>query len=191
VPPIASADAPPLKFEAASVKAAAPADRTVGTLPVISPGRLEFRNVTLRTLMYYAYGTGLSTAMSVSGGPDWMNRNRYTIEAVAQGTLTDRDYRTMLRRLIEERFAARTHTETREIDVYALLPDRANGKLGPNVKLWDGTCAGGRTPRPDGGDPTLPRCSVQQPLDCTVSRSVMISRPRISRTTRVLRSSRC
>ena len=38
VPPIASADAPPLKFEAASVKAAAPADRTVGTLPVISPG---------------------------------------------------------------------------------------------------------------------------------------------------------
>jgi hypothetical protein len=31
--------------------------------------------------------------MSVSGGPDWMNRNRYTIEAVAQGNPTDREYR--------------------------------------------------------------------------------------------------
>jgi uncharacterized protein (TIGR03435 family) len=131
---------------------------------VISRGRLEFRNVTLRTLMYYVYGTGLSTAMSVSGGPDWMNRNRYTIEAVSQGALTDRDYRMMLRHLIEERFAARTHTETREIEVYALVPDRADGKLGPNLKPWNGTCAGGTTPRPEGGDPTLSRCQVQQPL---------------------------
>jgi hypothetical protein len=56
----------------ASVKAADPADRTSGTLPVISGGRLEFRNATPRTLMYYANGAGLSTAMSVSGGPEWM-----------------------------------------------------------------------------------------------------------------------
>jgi uncharacterized protein (TIGR03435 family) len=119
-----------LKFEAATVKAAAPADRTSGTLPAISRGRLEFRSVTPRALMYYAYGTGLSTAMNVSGGPDWMNQNRYTIEAVAQGAPTDRDYRSMLRGLIEERFAVRTHIETREIDVYALLPDRADGNSG-------------------------------------------------------------
>lgn len=70
VPPIASAEA--LAFEVASVKLAAPADRTQGTLPVISRGRFEFGNVTLRTLMYYAYGTGLSTAMRVSGGPAWL-----------------------------------------------------------------------------------------------------------------------
>jgi uncharacterized protein (TIGR03435 family) len=92
-------------LEAASVKLAAPGDQTLGTLPAISVGRLEFRNVTLRVMMYYSYGTGLRTAMNVSGGPDWMNRNRYTIAAVAQGTPTDRDYRAMLRRLIEERFA--------------------------------------------------------------------------------------
>jgi len=153
-----------VKFEAATVKAAVPTDPTTGTLPAISRGRLEFRNVTLRTLMYYAYGTGLSTAMNVSGGPDWMNRNRYTIEAVAQGTPTDRDYRSMLRGLIEERFAARTHVETREIDVYALVPDRADGKLGPNLKAWDGTCASGTAPRPDGGDPDIPRCYSPQPM---------------------------
>ena len=102
----------PPKFEAATVKQAPPNDSTSGTMPAITRGRLEFRNVTLRVMVSYAYGSGLSTALNVSGGPDWMNRNRYTVEAVAQGTLTDRDYRSMLRSLLEERFALKTHTET-------------------------------------------------------------------------------
>jgi len=123
----------PLKFEVATVKPAAPNDGVSGVMPSPSPGRIEFRNMTLRLLIYQAYGSGLSTAMSVSGGPDWMNRNRYTIEALAQSNPTDRDYRAMLRSLLEERFALKTHTETREIDVYALALDRADRKLGPKV----------------------------------------------------------
>jgi uncharacterized protein (TIGR03435 family) len=146
------------KFEVATVKPAAPNDNTSGTAPITSPGRLEFRNVTLRVLIYWAYGNGLSTAMSVSGGPDWMNRNHYTIEALAQGNPTDREYRAMLRNLLEERFALKTHNETRQVNVYALVPDRADGKLGPNVKPWTGTCVSGRAPRP-GGDPAMPRCT--------------------------------
>ncbi len=146
-----------LKFEAATVKPAAANDATSGVMPSASPGRIEFRNMTLRLLVYQAYGSGLSTAMSVSGGPDWINRNRYTIEAVAQGNPTDRDYRAMLRSLLEERFSLKTHRETREIDVYGLATDRADKKTGPKVKPWSGTCASGREPRPE-GDPTMPRC---------------------------------
>jgi uncharacterized protein (TIGR03435 family) len=148
----------PLKFEVATVKPAAPNDTTSGTVPATSPGRLEFRNVTLRVLIYWAYGSGLSTGMSVSGGPDWMNRNRYTIEAAAQRNPTDGEYRAMLRNLLEERFALKTHNETRQIDVYALVPDRADRKLGPNVKPWTGMCVSGRAPRPE-GDPAMPRCT--------------------------------
>jgi uncharacterized protein (TIGR03435 family) len=155
---VSAASGQQLKFEAATVKQAAPNDTTSGTAPTTSPGRLEFRNVTLRVLIYWAYGSGLSTAMSVSGGPDWMNRNRYTIEAVAQGNPTDREYRTMLRSLLEERFALKTHNETRQIDVYALVPDRTDRKLGPNVKPWTGTCGSGKAPRPE-GDPAMPRCT--------------------------------
>jgi uncharacterized protein (TIGR03435 family) len=147
----------PLKFDVATVKPAAPNDSSSGVMPSASPGRIEFRNMTLRVLIYQAYGTGLSTAMSVSGGPDWMNRNRYTIEAMAPGNPTDRDYRVMLRSLLEERFALKTHRETREIDVYALVPDRADKRLGPKVKPWSGTCASGKAPRPE-GDPAMPRC---------------------------------
>src|SRR5215469_12432337 len=108
----------------------ASADRLSAASFHASPGRIEFRNMTLRLLIYQAYGNGLSTAMSVSGGPDWMKRKCYTIEALAEGNPTDREYRAILRNLLEERFALKTHTETREIDVYTLLPARADGKLG-------------------------------------------------------------
>ena len=146
-----------LKFDVATVKPAAPNDSASGVMPSATPGRIQFRNITLRLLIYQAYGTGLSTAMSVSGGPDWMNRNRYTIEALAQGSPSDGDYRAMLRSLLEDRFALKTHTETREIDVFALVPNRADRKLGPKVKPWSGTCASGNPPRV-GDDPAMPRC---------------------------------
>lgn len=152
----AAAFGQPLKFEVATVKPAAPDDSVSGVMPSPSPGRIEYRNMTLRLLIYQAYGSGLSTAMSASGGPDWMNRNCYTIEALVQGNPRDRDYRAMLRSLLEERFALKTHTETREIDVYALALDRADRKLGSKVKPWSGACASGKHARAE--DPTMPRC---------------------------------
>lgn len=148
----------PLKFDVATVKLAAAGDTVSGVMPSTSPGRIEFRNMTLRLLIYQAYGTGLSTAMSVSGGPNWINRDRYTIEAVAAGNPTDGDYRAMLRSLLEERFALKTHPETRQIDVYVLAPNRADGKLGPKVTPWSGTCISGKAPRA-GDDPAMPRCT--------------------------------
>jgi uncharacterized protein (TIGR03435 family) len=145
-----------LTFEVATIKPAAPNDSVSGVMPGTSPGRIEFRNMTLRLLIYQAYGSGLSTAMSVSGGPDWMNRTRYTVEGLAQGNPTDRDYRAMLRSLLEDRFALKTHTETRDIDVYALPPNRPDRKLGPKVKPWNGMCVSGKAPRAE-GDPIMPR----------------------------------
>ncbi|HEY2381385.1 MAG TPA: TIGR03435 family protein [Terriglobia bacterium] len=143
-------------FEAATVKPAATNDPQSGVMRDSSPGRITYRNMTLRDLLYQAYGTGLSTAMNVSGGPAWIARDRFTIEAVAQGNPDDRQFRLMLRKLLEERFAVQTRWETRQIDVYALVLDR-DGKPGSKLKTWDGTCAGGRPPR-DYDDPAMPRC---------------------------------
>jgi uncharacterized protein (TIGR03435 family) len=146
-----------LEFEVATVKPAAPNDTQNGVVRDIGPGRIAYRNMTLRDLLYQAYGSGLSTALNVSGGPEWIARERYSIEAVAQGNPDDRQFRAMLRKLLEERFAVKTHKETRQIDVYTLVLDRADGKLGPKLKPWDGACSGGRAPR-DYDDPTMPRC---------------------------------
>jgi hypothetical protein len=41
--------------------------------------------MTLTALIYTAYGDGgFNTAMRVTGGPDWVNRTSYVIEAVAR-----------------------------------------------------------------------------------------------------------
>jgi hypothetical protein len=45
----AAACAQPLKFEVATVKPAAPNDNVSGVMPGAGPGRIEFRNMTLRS----------------------------------------------------------------------------------------------------------------------------------------------
>ena len=48
----------------------------------------------------------------------------------------------MLRQLLAERFKLVVHTEDREMPIYALVLNRADGKLGPQIKVSDVDCAG-------------------------------------------------
>ncbi|HVQ63653.1 MAG TPA: TIGR03435 family protein, partial [Terriglobia bacterium] len=80
------------------------------------------------------------------GGPDWRNQTTYAIEAQSQQPATQLQFQAMLRTLLEDRFGLKIHREAVESDIYALVLDRSDGKLGPKVQLWTGTCANGRTP---------------------------------------------
>jgi uncharacterized protein (TIGR03435 family) len=62
----------------------------------------------------------------------------------------------MLRALLVERFGLKVRLEDKEVDGHILVLDRSDGKLGPNVKEWDGTCRNA-APTPD-DDPHVPRC---------------------------------
>ena len=63
----------------------------------------------------------------------------------------------MLRALLAERFGLEVRLEDKEfVDGHNLVLDRSDGKLGPNVKEWDGTCRNA-APTPD-DDPHVPRC---------------------------------
>jgi uncharacterized protein (TIGR03435 family) len=65
----------------------------------------------------------------------------------------------MLRTLLEDRFGLKIHREAVEGDIYALVLDRSDSKLGPKVQPWTGTCANGRTPSKDEYDDALiPAC---------------------------------
>jgi uncharacterized protein (TIGR03435 family) len=145
---------PTLKFEVATVKPAPP-NAALNRVMQSDPGRISFQ-MTLRNLIYYAYGNGLSTALRVTGGPDWSGKTVYDVQGLAPGTATPRQFRAMLLALLEERFALKTHTETQTIDVFAMLPARSDGKLGPKVQVWNGSCEGQTPPRED--DPKMPRC---------------------------------
>ena len=132
-------------FETATIKlSTGPSRANVITQP--SPNRLSIPGMTLMALVYAAYGDGgFNTSMSVRGvKPDWANQTVYAIEGLAAAPATPRQMRLMLQSLLEERFALRLHdasdTDAALGDVLTLVVDRSDGKLGPKVKPWDGTC---------------------------------------------------
>jgi uncharacterized protein (TIGR03435 family) len=70
----------------------------------------------------------------ISGGPAWINSDRYMISAKAEGAAsTDVMNGPMLQALLESRFKLKTHRETKEIPVYELTGGKGDSKLQPLV----------------------------------------------------------
>lgn len=148
----------PLEFEVATIKLAAPNAVRNRVMPS-SRDRLSIPGMSVRWLIYTAYQEGMGTSWNVSGGPDWIDKTFYAIEGKAAQPATQRELRVMLRTLLAERFALKIRQETRtggSRGIYALVLDRSDGTLGPNIKEWDGTCQD-RPPTED-DDPYVPRC---------------------------------
>jgi hypothetical protein len=52
--------------------------------------------------------------------PDWVNHDRYAIEAIAPPHATKDQYRLMMQALLAERFGVKLHVEQREMRVLAM-----------------------------------------------------------------------
>ena len=128
-------------FEAATIKlSTGPSRANIVTQP--APNRLSIPGMTLKALIYVAYGDGgFNTSMGVRGGADWTNETVYAVEGVSAVPATPRQMRLMLQSLLEERFALKVHdasdTDAAVVDVLTLVMDRSDGTLGPKLKPWD------------------------------------------------------
>ena len=121
----------------------------------IAPGMISANGVPVRLLMRQAYG-GLQDFQLV-GGPPWINSDRFDIEAKLEGgtPMSPQVLQSVLRQILEERFALKVHRETRELPIYALVVARSDGRLGPNLTPSSPECttlmtSRGRGPAPDG-----------------------------------------
>src|SRR5580698_5300885 len=124
-----------LQFEVASVKlSTAQVQMAISGGPETDdPGRITYTNVPLRLIMTRAYGIKDSQLV----GPDWLMGVRIDIAAkVPEGTTRDQSL-VMTQNLIIERFGAKIHRETHEVQGYELVI----GKGGP--KLQDAASATG------------------------------------------------
>ena len=151
------AQAPP-SFDVATIKLADPAAQG----PLLNfppPNRLSVTNFTLKMLIGQAYNAELGPGFQVTGGPSWIERDRYVILGQAQGMPTRAEMLVMLKTLLIDRFKLKTHTEMRDVDAYALVMARSDKKLGPKLTAWDGTC-GGRAAPPAQPNATGPRCAA-------------------------------
>jgi uncharacterized protein (TIGR03435 family) len=134
--------APRLEFDAASVKPSTSV-RLMGTM--LRDGKLTTTGITLKTLMAVAYNVREN---EISGGPNWVGSARYDINAKAAGPANTTDLKRMVRALIEDRFQLRTHRETREMPVYALVTDKRDPTLKASNDVNCNDPASGYTPPP-------------------------------------------
>ena len=139
------------RFEVASVRAKGVPD----ALPLIAVepgGRLAAPNSTLRELVRAAFGVDDNR---IVGGPDWMGRDRFAIEARAQDPATTNDrLQRMLAALLAERFKLATHRETRDLPVFVLRVAREDGRPGSGVRRSSPECTA--IVPPAGAPPTPP-----------------------------------
>jgi uncharacterized protein (TIGR03435 family) len=140
--PAARAQSPELDnpaFEAATVRPNASAE-TRRQIEVLPGGRFNAINMTLWQIISIAYPVDgkFRDANTLTGGPGWIDSDRFDIIAKAEGsphldtnkpgsTVTDVDrdaverIRMMLRRFLAERFKLRLHNETRQLPIYDLV----------------------------------------------------------------------
>jgi uncharacterized protein (TIGR03435 family) len=100
-------------------------------------GRLSGTNVPAAALIRFAYNL---PDFQITGGPGWLVSERFDVEAKAEGDPSVDQKRTMLRTLLAERFKLVTHTETRELPIYALMMARSDGKPGPQLRRTEADC---------------------------------------------------
>ena len=151
----------PASFDAVSIKP------QTGEAPLVSgpssPDRFADPDTDLLFLIRYAHDL---FEYQVVGGPGWVRSKRWQISAKAPAPAHGPAMRALVRRMLEDRFALKTHVETRELPVYNLVLARGDRQLGPNIQPSSVDCMPFLTgQRPMSESPRekesgMPACSV-------------------------------
>ena len=163
------------KFEVASVKPNRAGEQN-GSLRRQPGGRMTATNMPLRQLITFAYQL---SPLTLVGGPSWIDESRFDIVARMEGDPPPvpvgggpDPMMLAMRTLLAERFKLELHSETRQLDVYALVMARSNGSPGSALKPSTQDCspeairamlaraaAAGAPPPPLSGG--LPQCGAR------------------------------
>ena len=146
-------------YEVASIK---PVKFGPGVISIdFLPEGFRARNTTLQILIQFAYSVEEN---QISGGPSWLDRESYDVEAKVDSPLRDKllkltedqrqvEQQPMLQALLAERFKLELHRETKELPVYNLVIAKNGPKLS-EAKPGD-TYPGGLTGLDGRGAPHL------------------------------------
>jgi uncharacterized protein (TIGR03435 family) len=156
---VPATDAKAPAFEVSVIK---PTNVTGSAYTLNRPGgRFTAINISLRGLITRAYRLQNN---QVEGGANWVDSERFDIEAKAEGNASQTQVLLMLQALLAERFKLRMRNETRQLPIYALVMARSDGKIGSRLRpSSEGDCLkvpplGGGPPPPS--DRSHPFCGV-------------------------------
>jgi uncharacterized protein (TIGR03435 family) len=152
---------------AAATSGSAPAVSLYPGIRTLPGGRLMAASVNLRELIVRAFEV---KDFQVDGGPKWLTTDYFGINATAGADATPAEINAMLKALLVERFALRTHTDTRQAPVYSLTVARSDRRLEAGLKPTTAECVrllderknatGSPPPLPPIRSPTTPTCGV-------------------------------
>jgi uncharacterized protein (TIGR03435 family) len=120
-----AADADPA-FEVATIKPSRPDAQ--GKAFTIRGRQVITLNTNLADLITFAYGVH---ARQVVNAPEWAGKDHYDITGLpaGEGLPNERQLRTMMQKLLADRFKLTFHREKQELSVYALVVGRDGPKL--------------------------------------------------------------
>jgi len=127
-PKLMAADADP-SFDVATIK---PNDSGGTSMQSLTVNGRNFatRNSSLGDLIMFAYSV---QSKQIVGAPDWLDKDRYDIAAVpdVEGAPSPDQLKSMLRKLLAERFGLKFHHDKRELSAYVLTVAKSGQKLTP------------------------------------------------------------
>jgi len=126
-----------LRFEAATIKVNNfRENQPPGADFAAQPGgRLHVRNNPMANVIRNAYG--VAQPFLLVGGPDWIDSDRYDMEARAEGNPGRDQMMSMLQSLLEDRLKLKVHNETRDVPIYVLTVAKGGPKL---TAYSEGSC---------------------------------------------------
>ncbi len=115
------------EFEVASIRVSPPGVPLENSGGSYSPGRFHAKNLSLKELIQVAYQLD---GFQLSGGPSWMNTDRYIVEAKAEGNVDRDQINQMLQALLVKRFNLKLHRDFKESSIYELALADGGLRLG-------------------------------------------------------------
>jgi uncharacterized protein (TIGR03435 family) len=160
----------PRSFEVASVKPNK--SGVLGSSIRRQPGGgLTATNMPLRALVTFAYRL---QPYQLVGDPPWLRNEMFDIVARMDGNPAPVNpfsgqldpMMLAMQTLLKDRFKLAAHSETREMDIYALVLARADAKLGPALKRTTQDCAAMMAAVARGGPPPAAPSGPDSPVLC-------------------------
>jgi uncharacterized protein (TIGR03435 family) len=122
----------PTSFEVVDVKISKSTNSVPSKERFLPGGRVELPNFTMRSLIMGAYSVRENM---VTGGPNWLDSDRFDVVAKAAADTPLATLRLMIQTMLAERFKLAIHREAKVMPVYALVV----GKRGPSLQQAAGS----------------------------------------------------
>jgi uncharacterized protein (TIGR03435 family) len=133
IPPMA-ANADP-SFEVATIKPSKPDDQRKAF--IVQGNEFHIINQPLTQIISFAFDV---QAKQIIGLPDWGTTDKYDIEGKPDGTgaPSGKQWKTMIQKLLADRFGLKFHKDKREMSVYVLSVAKTGEKMTKNDSAPDG-----------------------------------------------------